>query len=175
MISGTPARVALSTALLVVAIGIQFSVLAPMRLPAATPDLVLLVALALALAYGPAAGVVIGFGAGLALDLAPPADHPVGQWAMVLCVVGYLAGLAREDAAQSVIVAIGAVAFCAAAANLLYAGVGGLIGDPRVTWSGLAGSLPAAVLYDVLLTPFIVPGIAALTRTREPTPAPWRR
>lgn len=168
MPAGTVLRAGLSTALLVVALGVQFSVLAPVRLPGATPDLVLLVALALALAYGPMAGVVVGFAAGLTLDLAPPADHPVGQWAMVLCFVGYLAGLARDDAAQSVVFAVVAVAFCAAAANLLYAGVGALLGDPRISWSGLADSLPAAVLYDVLLTPFLIPGIGLLARRLEP-------
>lgn len=171
---GAAMRVALSAALLVLAVGAQFAVLAPIRLPGATPDLVLLVALALALEYGPAAGMVIGFAAGLALDLAPPADHPVGQWAMVLCVVGYVAGLAREDAAEWVIVAIGVVAFCAAAANVLYAGVGGLLGDPRVTWSGLISAIPVAVLYDVLLTPFVVPGIGVLARRREPAAPSWR-
>ncbi len=108
------------------------------------------------------------------LDLAPPADHPVGQWAMVLCLVGYLAGLARDDAAESVLMAIVAVAFCATAANLLYAGVGGLLGDARVSWSGLAGTLPAAVLYDVLLAPFLVPGIGVLARRLEPAAKSWR-
>jgi rod shape-determining protein MreD len=172
--TGTPGRVALSTVLLLLAIGVQFAALARLRLPGATPDLVLLVALALALAYGPAAGMAIGFGAGLALDLAPPADHPVGQWAMVLCLVGYLAGLVREDAGESVLIAIVVVAFCAAVANVLYAGVGGLLGDPRITWSGLVGSLPAVVLYDILLTPFVVPAIGRLAARRRPAATPWR-
>jgi rod shape-determining protein MreD len=174
MPAGTAGRAAMSTTLVLLAIGVQFALLAPLRLPGASPDLVLLVALALALTYGPAAGLAIGFGAGLALDLAPPADHPVGQWAMVLCLVGYLAGLAGEDTAQSVLIAVAVVAFCAFAANLLFAGVGGLLGDPRVTWSGLVGSLPAAVLYDILLTPFVVPAIGRLARRRAPAAAPWR-
>jgi hypothetical protein len=68
-----------------------------------------------------------------------------------------------------VLIAVVVVAFCAFAANLLFAGVGGLLGDPRVTWPGLVRSLPAAVFYDVLLTPF-----GRLARRRAPAATPWR-
>ena len=40
-----------------------------------------------------------GSRAGLATDLVPPADHEVGRWALVLTLVGYLAGLGRRRAA----------------------------------------------------------------------------
>ena len=56
------------------------------------PDLVLLVVVAAGLAYGSELGLVLGFGAGLLLDLAPPADHYAGRWALALMVVGYVAG-----------------------------------------------------------------------------------
>ena len=41
--------------------------------------------------------MLVGFAAGLALDLAPPADHLAGRWALALVVVGYVAGRARRD------------------------------------------------------------------------------
>ena len=40
----------------------------------------------------------VGFLAGLLLDLAPPADHLAGRWALALVVVGFLAGRLRHDA-----------------------------------------------------------------------------
>ena len=56
------------------------------------PNLCLLVVVAAALTRGPQFAAVLGFGAGLALDLAPPADHIAGRWALALVVVGYVAG-----------------------------------------------------------------------------------
>ena len=37
-------------------------------------------------------GMLGGFCAGLALDVAPPATHLVGQYALVFCLVGYACG-----------------------------------------------------------------------------------
>jgi uncharacterized BrkB/YihY/UPF0761 family membrane protein len=68
---------------------------------------------AVALAGGPRAGAVAGFAAGLLADLAPPADHPAGRLALVFALVGYLAGLAREEASRSALLPIAIVAFAA--------------------------------------------------------------
>jgi rod shape-determining protein MreD len=158
----------------------------------AGPDLVLLVVAALALAGGPMAGVLTGFLAGLALDVAPPGSHFAGQNALVFCLVGYLCGLladTQDDAEQGhtalfeiVVVAAGAVL-----GETLLALLGVMLSDPRVTWSAIRNVLPAAVAYDVLLCPFVLYAVAAALRlagvrreTRRPglspsqarTPAP---
>ena len=90
-------RMLLSATLIVVALVIQVSVLARLQLPGAVPDLLLLVVLGLALVYGHVGGALIGFAAGLLADLAPPADHAAGRYALVLCVIGYLAGLVKPE------------------------------------------------------------------------------
>src|SRR3954454_10264420 len=90
-------RILLSTALIVVAMVLQVSVLARLHLPGAVPDLLLLTVLGLALVYGHVGGALVGFGAGPLAGLAPPADHAAGRYALVLCVIGYLAGLARPE------------------------------------------------------------------------------
>ena len=61
------------------------------------PNLVLLVVVAAALTRGPQFAAVLGFVAGVLLDLAPPADHIAGRWALALVVVGYVAGRVRQD------------------------------------------------------------------------------
>ena len=61
------------------------------------PNLCLLVVVAAALVRGPEQAAVLGFVAGLLLDLAPPADHVAGRWALALVVVGYVAGRMRPD------------------------------------------------------------------------------
>ncbi|MBT2439239.1 rod shape-determining protein MreD [Streptomyces sp. ISL-36] len=165
-------RILLSVTLVVVALVIQVSVLARLQLPGAVPDLVLLTVLGLALVYGPVSGSLIGFGAGLLADLAPPADHAAGRYALVLCVIGYLAGLARPENGR-LKSASGPMAVVVAAAigtTLLYAGVGALVGDTAARHVGLGFLLFTAAVYDLLLAPFTVPLIMALARRAENDP-----
>jgi len=138
----------------------------------AGPDLVLLAVVALALAGGPLAGTLIGFSAGLALDVAPPGSHFVGEDALVFCLIGYLCGLVAENPASEgvpeqghtalfeiVVTAVGAV--CGEA---LLALLGVMLSDPRVTWSAIKHVLPVAAGYDVVLAPFALYAAAAVLR-----------
>ncbi|MDI3388569.1 rod shape-determining protein MreD [Streptomyces sp. B-S-A8] len=165
-------RMLLATTLVVVALVLQVSVLARLHLPGAVPDLMLLTVLGLALVYGHTGGALVGFGAGLLADLAPPADHAAGRYALVLCVIGYLAGLVKPDSGQ-LRSATGPMAVVVAAAlgsTLLYAGVGALVGDTAAAHVGLGSLLFTATLYDLLLAPFVVPAIMALARRAEHDP-----
>ncbi|MFC8196437.1 rod shape-determining protein MreD [Streptomyces sp. NPDC060006] len=165
-------RMLLSATLVIVALVVQVSVLARLHLPGAVPDLLLLTVLGLALVYGHVGGALVGFGAGLLADLAPPADHAAGRYALVLCVIGYLAGLAKPENGQ-LKSATGPMAVVVAAAigsTLLYAGVGALVGDTTARHVGLSGLLFTAAVYDLLLAPFVVPGIMALARRAENDP-----
>ncbi|MFG3284001.1 rod shape-determining protein MreD [Streptomyces sp. NPDC048111] len=165
-------RVILSAALVVLALVVQVSVLARLQLPGAVPDLVLLTVVGLALVYGHLGGAFVGFGAGLLTDLAPPADHAAGRYALVLCVIGYLAGLAKPDhgrlrtAAGPMLVVVGA----AIGSTLLYATVGALVGDTAARHVGLPSLVFTATLYDLLLAPFTVPLIMAIARRAENDP-----
>jgi rod shape-determining protein MreD len=165
-------RILLSTALVVVALVLQVSVLSRLHLPGAVPDLLLLTVLGLAMVYGHVGGALIGFGAGLLADLAPPADHAAGRYALVLCVIGYFAGLIKPDngrlksATGPMVVVVAA----AIGSTLLYAGVGALVGDTAARHVGLGSLLFTAALYDLLLAPFVVPGIMALARRADNDP-----
>ncbi|MEV1043563.1 rod shape-determining protein MreD [Streptomyces sp. NPDC049916] len=165
-------RTLLSTALVVVALVVQVSVLARLQLPGAVPDLLLLTVLGLAFVYGHVSGALIGFGAGLLADLAPPADHAVGRYALVLCVIGYLAGLVRPENGQlkSALAPMAVVVAAALGTTLLYAGVGALVGDTAARHVGLGSLLFTAAVYDLLLAPFTVPLIMALARRTENDP-----
>ncbi|MGW2635481.1 rod shape-determining protein MreD [Streptomyces sp. NPDC001348] len=165
-------RILLSTALVVVALVVQVSVLARLHLPGAVPDLLLLTVLGLAIVYGHVGGALIGFGAGLLADLAPPADHAAGRYALVLCVIGYFAGLIKPEngrlksATGPMVVVVAA----AIGSTLLYAGVGALVGDTAARHVGLVSLLITAAVYDLLLAPFVVPGIIALARRLDNDP-----
>ncbi|MFJ8232269.1 rod shape-determining protein MreD [Streptomyces sp. NPDC094448] len=165
-------RLLLSSALVVVALVVQVSVLARLQLPGAVPDLLLLTVLGLAFVYGHVTGALIGFGAGLLADLAPPADHAAGRYALVLCVIGYLAGLARpqDGRLRSATGPMVVVVAAAVGSTLLYAVVGALVGDTSAGQVGLGGLLFSAAVYDLLLAPFTVPLVMALARRAENDP-----
>ncbi|ARP70214.1 rod shape-determining protein MreD [Streptomyces pluripotens] len=165
-------RILLSTALVVVALVIQVSVLARLHLPGAVPDLLLLTVLGLAMVYGHVGGALIGFGAGLLADLAPPADHAAGRYALVLCVTGYFAGLVKPENGRlkSATGPMTVVVAAAVGSTLLYAGVGALVGDTAARHVGLPSLLFSAALYDLLLAPFVVPAIMWLARRADNDP-----
>jgi rod shape-determining protein MreD len=134
------------------------------------PDLVLLLVAALALAGGPMAGVLTGFLAGLALDVAPPGSHFTGQDALVFCLVGYACGLLADDFSgdaeqgHSALFEILVTAAGAVCGEALAALLGVMLSDPRVSWPAITNVLPAAVAYDILLCPFVLYAAAASLR-----------
>jgi len=164
-------RAVISVVVVAVTVVLQLTIVNRIAFPGgAGPDLVLLVVAALALAGGPMAGVLTGFLAGLALDVAPPGSHFTGQYALVFCLVGYFCGLLADDGSgdaeqghtalfEIVVVAAGAV--CGEA---LLALLGVMLSDPQVTWPAITNVLPAAVAYNVLLCPFVLYAVAAALR-----------
>ncbi|MCW2909116.1 MAG: rod shape-determining protein MreD, partial [Actinomycetia bacterium] len=166
-------RAAFSAGLLLLAILIQLTVLGSVRLPGgAGPDLVLVVVVALALTGGPLEGMLGGFCAGLALDVAPPATHLVGQYALVFCLVGYAAGRVGSNLDESAWVPIGVVAAGSALGELLFALTGMIFGNPDITWSAIGRVLPASVVYDVLLSPFVLYVVVRARALAAPALAP---
>lgn len=155
---------------LVIVVAILFQVAVANRLPlpgSVTPDFVMLTVVALALFRGETVGMVSGFFAGLATDLVPPADHTIGMYALVYCLVGYLAGLASPEMDRSQTLPFMAVAVGALVGNLAYALVGMMIGDPRADWSIVSRMVPLAVLYNVLASPFVVWAVLKVSRNNE--------
>jgi rod shape-determining protein MreD len=167
----TFSRVVLSTLLILTAAVLQMTVVNRLPLPGTGPDLVLLVVIGLAIVVGPTAGASFGFAAGLLVDLMPPTATEVGRWALVLCLVGYLAGQVTIDARRSVLRVLAVVAGLSAVSVVLYAGVGLLFGDSRVTADLFVSILLSTVLYDLLLAPFVIPGVMALARRTAVNPA----
>lgn len=161
-------RSLLALAIVLTALLLQVVGLNRLPLPGGHPDLVLVVIVSLALVGGPSFGAVVGFAAGLAADLTPPADHAIGRLAFVYAIVGYAAGLLEDAEERSVFATVGVVAVGSAAAVLLFAGIGGLLGDARISWSSVTHELAATVIYDVVLAPFVVPVVSGAARRVEP-------
>jgi rod shape-determining protein MreD len=154
----------ISCAVVLVALIAQLTIVNRLALPGgAGPDLVLLAVVALALTGGPVPGMITGFLAGLALDVAPPASHTIGQYALVFCLVGYACGrlAALGEASPALYVGISAAAVAVGAA--LHAALGVMLSDPQVTWSAVRNVLPPSLVYDVILSPFVLYGVVRLS------------
>ena len=78
--------------------------------------------------------------------------------------------LARGETRRSAFVPLVVVGVAGAASVLLYAGLGALMDDPNITWDAVVALLPTAVLYDVVLSAFVVPGVLAVAGRVEPDP-----
>ena len=161
-------RFFLAAAAVTVALALQVSVLPRLHLPYAEPDLVLLVVLALAVSWGPSLGAVAGFLAGLAVDLAPPSVTATGRHAIVLTLVGALAGRAAAESHRSALRTSLLAGLYAGAATLGNAVLGTLLGEGgTLSSAGLVQGAAACALYTIVATPLVLPGLSALARRAD--------
>ena len=131
------------------------------------PNLCLLVVVGAALTINAPSAMVLGFVAGVALDLVPPADHVAGRWALALTVVAFLAARVRQDVKPTAAAVIGTVAAASFVGTSIFALTGLVLGE--------GGSVPdlllviaVAVLWDVLLTPLVLPPLMKLFSSLDP-------
>ena len=132
------------------------------------PNLCLLVVVAAALTRGPEFAAVLGFVAGLALDLAPPADHVAGRWALALVVVGYVAGRVRRDTQPTAGTVLATVAASSFIGTSVFALTGLVLQDPAIGFGELLEVVLVGVVWDVALTPLVLPPLMAMFRRLEP-------
>jgi rod shape-determining protein MreD len=161
-------RILLRCAVVITVVLGQVTVVNRMHLPLGGPDLLLLVVVAFALVSGPQRGALLGFFAGLAVDVMPPTYHFAGELAFVYTIVGYLAGMLDAGEESSVLTVIGVVAGGSVAVVLLFAGVGNLLGNAQISGGATLHALAGTVVYDVVLAPFVVPLVSAAARRLEP-------
>ena len=112
----------------------------------------------------PRPAALVGFAGGLLLDLVPPADGTVGRWALVLTLVGWFAGTCRLSRRARGVRARSWWSPCSPPAALLATPGSACCSATRTSRAPGCCVLPAATLYDVVLTAFVVPAVGALAR-----------
>ena len=155
-------------AAVVVALVVQVSLFPHLAWHGIVPNLCLLVVVAAALTVEAPFALVLGFAAGLTLDLAPPADHIAGRWALALTIAAFLAARVRQDQKPSAMAVVGTVAAASFVATSLFALTGVLLDDPALSIAGLLEVVLVAVVWDVLLTPFVLPPLMRLFTRLSP-------
>ena len=155
-------------AAVVVALVVQVSLFPHLAWHGIVPNLCLLVVVAAALTVEAPFALVLGFAAGLTLDLAPPADHIAGRWALALTIAAFLAARVRQDVKPTALAVVGTVAAASFVATSLFALTGVLLSDPTMSITGLLEVVLVAVVWDVLLTPFVLPPLMKLFARLSP-------
>lgn len=161
-------RLLVASAAVLVALVLQVTVFPYIAWHGIVPNLVMLVVVAAALTRGSQFAAGLGFAAGVALDLAPPADHVAGQWAIALVLVGHLAGRVQQGVRPSALTVVATVAGSSFVGTSVFALLGMLLGEARLDVPGLLGVILVAVVWDVLLTPFVLPSLMGMFRRLEP-------
>jgi rod shape-determining protein MreD len=164
----TLVRGVLAVVVVTFAVVLQVSLFPHLAWRGVVPNLALLVVVGAALVRGAQFAAVLGFVAGVLIDLAPPADHVAGRWALALVVVGYLAGRIRQDMKPNAWAVVGAVAASSFVGTSVFALSGLLLRDPVVPVSETLEVILVAVVWDVLLTPFVLPPVMGMFRRLEP-------
>lgn len=171
----TAVRGLVAFAAILVALVLQVTVFPYVAWQGIVPNLVLLVVVGAALTRGPQFAAMLGFAAGVALDLAPPADHIAGRWALALVLVGYVAGrvhqeqrfhLGQKASATTVVATVAVSSFVGTSVFALTGML--LLEAPSFDVTSLLQVILVAVLWDVLLTPFVLPALMGMFRRLEP-------
>jgi hypothetical protein len=150
--------------LLVLAAVVQLAVPALTSTGCGTPYPVPALVFGAAAIGGPRVGAWTGLGAGAVLDLAPPADHPLGQWAFVLGACGALLGALMRIAQHWIWYVVGA-AVSAVLAQLLFTGVGLALGDGHARPDETLRALAAVAAWTAGCLMVALPAMRRLIRT----------
>ncbi len=168
------ARTVLAFAAVFTALVLQVSVLSRLGLPAATPPLLLVVVVAIAIAAGPTTGVIVGFSAGLLLELVPPAVGSLGQVAAVFAVVGFIAGHYPVRSERPTVATCALTAGLAGGSTIVLAVLASIFGSAVVTWSVLPVYVVTSALYAGVLAIAVIPAVSLLYKGATDSPNPSR-
>ncbi len=134
---------------------LQLSVMPQFKLLGVQPDLILVVAIVVAVQDGPVAGAVVGFVGGMLQDIASP--QVMGVSALTKTLAGFMAGVLKDFfMTYSILLPVLLVFFLTFFEILLHQGVMVVLGED-VLPPLRAGVMFAAALYNVLAVLVIYP------------------
>lgn len=162
-------RTVLLIVLLFTGLVLETSLFGGFTLTGTKPELLLLVALALAITEGPGVGATAGFVFGLGTDVVLQLPQGIGALTFTLAAygVGRIRGHVQSPSAWMPIVLISLTTFVAV---LFYGGFSQLLGEQSLPGIRIVRHAGLAAAYNALLTPFLFPlvrGLAATTRPRS--------
>jgi rod shape-determining protein MreD len=148
---------------LAVAAVAQVAIAPHMAVFGVVPNFILLVVVTLALVEGPVAGCWAGFAGGILFDLA--GDSVVGPSALVLCIIGYAAGMLQANMfAEGWLLPVTVVAVASLFAEVAYGLIMVILDEGTPFWFALGRLMLPAALYNTALAVLAYPFLARLLR-----------
>lgn len=155
--------------LLVLLIVLQTSVFPHLRIAGVVPDLGLVVAVALALRYGPEVGAGFGFAAGLASDLF--LQTPLGLSALAFGLTAYLVGLTQNAFVRPAWwVAPVVAAASGIVAGAIFVAFGAVVGQSQLWDLRSIRTILLSGVYDGVVALVLFPLAVAVARRSGPRP-----
>jgi rod shape-determining protein MreD len=149
------------TAVIVMALLLQTTVFADVRLLGARPELMYLVTILFAMLEGPPSGAVTGFVGGMAQDFL--LNQPKGITALTLTLLGYAVGLLRQYiVSPSPLLPVFLVSAGTFLGVVFYGAVSFLLGQMDTSWVYLVRVAALSAAYNAILTPIVHPVIRRL-------------
>lgn len=153
-------QIAISAPIFLLIYIIQESVVSQFRLPGGGFSLLMIFALTWAVLSEFEIAAVIGFAAGLLMDLSQSASGPFGQWTLIMLLAGYAISYVGYGDDNVHANAIGIV-FFVVVANLLveiaYVSSGALLGVSSGSFSQIFISLIGMSIWALLISPIVLP------------------
>ena len=153
---------------------LQEAAISKVNLPIGGFSLYLAVLLGLMALEDRSGAIVLGFIGGLILDLSPSADSPVGKWAFVLTIVGYIFSTNREsigDFTQRPVAFVFFTALGSVLTLLVFLFIGLLLGENNGSvWHNFATVLGNGIwtlIFSPILLPLLVKWRALTLTSRE--------
>jgi len=160
----SPGRIA---AVVLGALVLQATLLSRFSYEGARPDVMILLAVVAGYLAGPERGAIVGFAAGMSLDML--LSTPMGLSALVYTVVGYGTGTVTAGAVRNsrwipvVVAAVGS-----GLAMILYALAGTVLGEPTLDGPSLVAIVVYVAAVNAVLAPLAVKALGwAITPDRE--------
>lgn len=128
------------------------------------PSIPLLVVITLSLVNGPVSGAVAGFISGLLLDLL--GAGPIGAWALVGTLVGYIAGTLEANVfAEGWLLPVTVALIASIVAELAYLVVVIVLGIDMPFWRSVLTVVLPRGFYNAALALLVYPWLARFLRT----------
>lgn len=159
--------VGISLLLVVAAVVVQTAVFGDGRINpfGAAPAAVLVVVLACARHIEPEPALLLGFTAGMLLDLL--GGSPLGLWAMAYTVVVYVALRFRSRADDGPVVVGAGILLFTLMANALFLIIGTLFGERFFTSTAVIKNTILPAVYNILVAAAVFPIVTRLIGTRQ--------
>lgn len=143
-------------AAVVIAFFLQLSIMPQFKILGVQPDLILVVAIVVAILEGPEVGAVVGFAGGLMQDLASPQVMGVG--ALTKALAAFLAGVLKDFfMTYSILLPVLLVFFISMLELSLHQVALLVLGQEQIPPFKVGGLVLPAALYDVMMVFIVYP------------------